>query len=180
MVGVLFYIGLGVFQFNFVVFLKDVYHWSPAFIGGMLTLVGVCDIVTRALLLPWLLKLSKEESIGIAGLIGLAIGLGCVVASLYFHSVVIVSLATIGIISGTGLFEPIYNGTLSQSIDEAKQGKLQGVNQSLQSANNVLVPLGAAAIYYYSPSVLYAAASVVILLAVLMYTNIWAERMRMQ
>jgi len=64
--GVLFYTGLGIFQFNFIIFLKDIYKWGPLFIGTLLTLVGVCEIISRALLLPWLLKYFNERSIGIA------------------------------------------------------------------------------------------------------------------
>jgi len=169
--GTLFYIGLSIFQFNFIIFLKDVYKWSPVFIGSMLTFVGICDIITRALLLPWLLKHFNERSIGITGLIGLAIGLGLIAVSVLIPSAIIVLLAVIGVISSEGLFEPTYNGKLSKSVDENKQGKLQGVNQSLQSANNMLIPLGAAAIYFYSPSILYATATFIILIAIILYAR---------
>jgi DHA1 family tetracycline resistance protein-like MFS transporter len=87
------------------------------------------------------------------------------------HSTVLISLAVICIISGEGLFDPTYNGKLSQSVEESKQGKLQGVNQSLQSAINVFIPLLAAAIYYYSPSVLYATAAFIVLMAAMMYAK---------
>jgi MFS transporter, DHA1 family, tetracycline resistance protein len=169
--GILFYTGLGIFQFNFIIYLKDIYKWGPAFIGSMLTLVGICEIISRALLLPWLLKHFNERSIGKVGLIGFGAGLGFILAGIYIHSVIVISLAVIFIISGEGLFDPTYNGKLSQSIDESKQGKLQGVNQSLQSANNMLIPLGAAAIYFYSPSMLYATATFIVLMAVIMYTK---------
>jgi DHA1 family tetracycline resistance protein-like MFS transporter len=169
--GVLFYVGLSIFQFNFTLFLKDIYQWTPAFIGSILTLVGICDILTRAILLPWLLKHFNEKNIGITGLIILGVGLGLILTSIYIHSAVVVSLAVICIISGEGLFDPTYNGKLSQSVEESQQGKLQGVNQSLQSANNVLIPLGAAAIYYYSPSILYATAAFVVLVAAFMYSQ---------
>ncbi len=169
--GVLFYAALGIFQFNFTVFLKDVYQWGPEFIGILLTLVGICDIITRAVLLPRLLKRFNEKSIGIAGLTGLGIGLGLILASIYLHSVVLVSLAVIGIISGEGLFETTYTGKLSKSIGESKQGKLQGVNQSLQSANNMLVPLLAAAIYFYRPGILYATATGIVLAAIVVYAK---------
>lgn len=171
LLGVLFYAGLGIFQFNFIIFLKDIYKWGPAFIGTMLTIVGICDIITRALLLPWLLKRFNERSIGIAGLIGLAAGLGLIVAGSLVPSVMLISLAIIFIITGSGLFEPTYTGKLSGSVDETKQGKLQGVNQSLQSANNMLIPLIAAAIYFYSPGLLYAIAALIVVFAVMMYRN---------
>lgn len=169
--GVLFYAGLGIFQFNFIVFLKDMYKWGPAIIGGMLTIVGICDMLTRALVLPWLLKHFNERSIGIAGLTGLGTGLGLILLSIYVHSAIIICLSVVFIISGEGLFDPIYNGRLSQLVDESQQGKLQGVNQSLQSANNMLVPLVAAAIYFYSPGMLYAAAAFIVLAAVMLYAK---------
>lgn len=167
-VGILFYAGLSIFQFNFTIFLKDIYQWGPAFIGSILTLVGICEITSRALLLPWLLQHFNERSIGIVGLIALGIGLGLILTSIYIHSVIVISLAIIFIISGEGLFDPTYTGRLSQSVDESKQGKLQGVNQSLQSANNMFIPLGAAAIYFYSPGMLYTTAILIVLAAVIM------------
>jgi DHA1 family tetracycline resistance protein-like MFS transporter len=169
--GVMFYAGLSVFQFNFTLFLKDIYRWTPAFIGGILTFVGICDIITRAVLLPWLLKHFNEKGIGIAGLIIFGAGLGLILASIYIHSAVIVSLAVIAIISGEGLFDPTYNGKLSQSVEENNQGKLQGVNQSLQSANNVFIPLCAAAIYFYSPVILYATAAFIVVAAAVTYAK---------
>lgn len=173
--GVLFYMGIGIFQFNFTVFLKDVYQWGPLIIGTLLTLVGVCEIISRAVVLPWLLKHVTERNIALTGLLGLATGLAFIMASIHVHSVVIISLAVICIICGEGLFEPTYNGRLSQSVDESKQGKLQGVSQSLQSANNMLVPLFAAAIYFYSAGALYALAAGIVLLAVIGYARLVSQ-----
>jgi DHA1 family tetracycline resistance protein-like MFS transporter len=169
--GILFYAALGIFQFNFTLFLKDIYRWGPVYIGAILTLVGICEILSRALLLPWLLKHFSERSIGIAGLISIAAGMLFILASIYIQSVVVISLAVIFIISGEGLFDPVYTGKLSQSASESKQGKLQGVNQSLQSANNMLIPPGAAAIYFYSPDMLYATAAAIILAAAAIYAG---------
>jgi len=171
LLGVLFYAGLGIFQFNFILFLKDIYKWGPAFIGAMLTLIGICEIISRAFLLPWLLNRFDERSIGITGLIVIGSGLGLILTSIYLHSVVVISFAIIFIISGEGLFEPTYNGKLSKSVDETKQGKLQGVNQSLQSANNMLIPMIAALIYFYSPGMLYGTATLIIFIAFIIYAK---------
>lgn len=167
-IGVFFYTGLGIFQFNFTLFLKDIYHWAPTSIGSLLTLVGICEIVSRAVLLPWMLKHFNERNIAIFGLIILGLGLLLILTSAYIYSVVLISVAVICIISGEGLFDPIYIGRLSQSVDEFQQGKLLGINQSLQSVSNILVPLGAAAIYYYSPSLLYATAALIVFVVAIM------------
>ena len=169
--GIFFYISLGIFQFNFTIFLKDIYKWGPVFIGTMLTLVGICEIISRAVLLPWLLKRFNEKSIGIAGLIVFGIGLALIMSSVFLPSIIIISLAVIFIITGEGLFDPTYNARLSQSVDESNQGRLQGVNQSLQSANNMIMPLAAAAIYFYSPCILYATATFIVLVAIIIYAK---------
>lgn len=169
--GIFFYISLGIFQFNFTIFLKDIYKWGPVFIGTILTLVGICEIISRAVLLPCLLKRFNEKSIGIAGLIVFGIGLALIMSSVFLPSIIIISLAVIFIITGEGLFDPTYNARLSQSVDESNQGKLQGVNQSLQSANNMIMPLAAAAIYFYSPCILYATATFIVLVAIIIYAK---------
>jgi len=169
--GIFFYISLGIFQFNFTIFLKDIYKWGPVFIGTMLTLVGICEIISRAVLLPCLLKRFNEKSIGIAGLIVFGIGLALIMSSVFLPSIIIISLAVIFIITGEGLFDPTYNARLSQSVDESNQGKLQGVNQSLQSANNMIMPVAAAAIYFYSPCILYATATFIVLVAIIIYAK---------
>ena len=169
--GVLFYTGLGIFQFNFTLFLKDIYSWTPALIGSLLTLVGICDLAVRAVLLPALLKRFSRKRIGTAGLLLLGAGLALILSSMYVHTAIMIVLAVILIISGEGLFEPTYTGKLSETADETQQGKLQGVNQSMQSFTNILVPIGGGAIYYYSPGWLYTIAATLIFLAVFVYTK---------
>ena len=170
--GAFFYVSLGIYQFNFSIFLKDIYSWGPALIGGVITLIGACDIISRALMLPFLLKRFSERNIGITGLIGLGIGLALVLTSIFISSPVLIVLAVAFITLGEGLFDPSYNGRLSQSVDESSQGKLQGVNQSLQSVYRVLIPLGAAAIYFYSPGLLYAIATLIVIGALVMFAKL--------
>jgi DHA1 family tetracycline resistance protein-like MFS transporter len=174
--GALFFSGLEIFQFNFTIFLKDLFKWGPAYIGALLTLAGACDILSRALLLPYLLRRFNERTTGMTGLVALAAGLALIVISALLSSVVLIVLAVICILGGEGLFDPIYNSRLSQSVDERNQGKLQGVNQSLQSCTRVLVPLGAATVYYYSPGTLYIIAGLIIILSIIIYEKSVSHR----
>ena len=171
-VGGFFYVGLGIYQFNFSIFLKDIFSWGPALIGYLFTLIGACDIISRAVLLPRLLKKFSERNIAIVGLFGLALGLGIIILSIYISSPVLIIAAVMSITLGEGLFDPSYNGRLSQSVDESSQGKLQGVNQSLQSAYRVLVPLVAAAIYSFSPGILYGVATCVMSGSLILFSKL--------
>lgn len=170
--GAFFYIGLSVYQFNMSIFMKDVFLWGPALIGGLIALIGACDIVSRAFLLPQLLKKFNERVIGIAGLCGLILGFVLIFISAYITSTLLIIAAVISITIGEGLFDPSYNARLSSSVDESKQGQLQGTNQSLQSAYRVMVPLAAAAIYTYSHSAIFGIAALLMAWALVMFIKL--------
>lgn len=170
--GAFFYIGLNIWQFNASIFWKDVYRWGPSFIGGMFVLVGICDILSRVLILPQLLKKWNEQTVGIIGLCGLATGLGLLFVSAYIQSVFLIIGAVGCIVLGEGLFDPSYNARLSLSVDESKQGLLQGTNQSLQALYHVLVPLGAAAVYSYSRGAVFGIAAVFMVCGLVLFMKL--------
>lgn len=128
------------------------------------------------MLLPLLLKKFSERAVGIAGLGGFTVGLALLIVSIFAHSVVWVALAVVAITLGEGLFDPAFSGRLSQSVDEASQGKLQGVNQSLKSADQILVPLGATALYLFSPAALYGVATLLAVAALVLFSRLVAPR----
>jgi DHA1 family tetracycline resistance protein-like MFS transporter len=170
--GAFFYVGLSLYQFNASVFLKDVFSWGPGFIGGILTLIGICDIVARVIVLPQVLKKFSEHSIGIVGLCGMIIGLSLIFVSAFQASTALFITAVIFIALGEGLFDPSFNSRLSQSVSEDKQGQLQGANQSLQAAYHVIVPLISAAIYIYSHSALFAIAAFLLVWALVLFIKL--------
>lgn len=170
--GAFFYVGLGIWQFNASIFLKDVFLWGPSFIGGLFILVGICDILSRVVALPQMLKYFSEKVVGTIGLFGLALGLGFLFMSAFIHSIILIILAVACIVLGEGLFDPTYNAQLSQSVDESKQGLLQGTSQSLQALYHVIVPLGAAAIYTYSHGAVFAVATVVMCVGLILFTKL--------
>jgi len=170
--GAFFYVGLNIWQFNASIFLKDVYNWGPSFIGGMFVLVGICDILSRVIVLPQLLKRLPEQTVGSIGLCGLSLGLGLLFLSAYIQSIYLIIGAVSCIVLGEGLFDPSYNSRLSLSVDESKQGLLQGINQSLQALYHVIVPLGAAAIYTYSHGAVFGIATVLMLCGLLAFVKL--------
>ncbi len=170
--GAFFYVGLGIWQFNASIFLKDVFLWGPALIGAMFVLIGICDILSRVILLPQMLKRWSEQTVGIIGLIGLAVGLGLIFLSGYVHSIVLIGAAVAFIVLGEGLFDPSYNARLSLSVEENKQGLLQGTSQSLQALYRVIVPLGAAAIYSYSHGAVFGIAAVLMITGLIIFMRL--------
>jgi MFS transporter, DHA1 family, tetracycline resistance protein len=152
--GAYFFIALLFYQSNISVYLKDVFDWGPARIGVLFALIGLCDIVSRAILLPKLLIFS-EKSIIFGGLILMIIGFASIVISGYLGIASLLWISIMFITVGEGLFDPSYNNMLSRSVNENKQGKLQGVNQGLHSSYEMLAPFAAGFIYLYSPLAIY-------------------------
>jgi len=170
-IGFFFFVGLILYQMNLSIFLKDVFTWGPGAIGGLLSLIGVCDIVSRTIVLPQLLKKFSVRSIGTFGLSMLAFGLALVCLSAYVVSIPLLLAAVICITLGEGFFDPPYNTLLSTSVDDSKQGLLQGVNQSLQSGYRAVVPLVAGGIYFFSHSLVYAIASFLVICAIVLFSK---------
>ncbi|STZ49442.1 Tetracycline resistance protein, class C [Myroides odoratimimus] len=170
-IGVLFYITITVFQFNMTLFLKDIYSLNTLYIGILLAIVGIIEILSRGILLPWLIKIYPQKRVTIIGLITLALGFTCIVCSIYVYSLALISIAVILIILGEGLFEPTYLTNLSEQTSENDQGKIQGVNQSLQSLINIAIPILASSIYFYSASLLYISAIAILIIALLLFNR---------
>ena len=170
--GAFFYIVLNIWQFNASIFLKDVFLWGPSFIGGVFVLVGICDILSRVVVLPRLLKVWNERNVGIIGLCGLALGLGLLLLSAYAHSMAIIIAAVACIVLGEGLFDPSYNARLSLSVGESVQGQLQGTNQGLQALYHVIVPLGAAGIYTYSHGAVFGIAALLMVCGLVLFSKL--------
>lgn len=170
--GAFFYLSLGIWQFNTSIYLKDIFKWGPRLIGGVFVLVGICDILSRVLLLPFLLKRWSEKTVGITGLVGLSLGLTFLFASFYIHSIYLIAAAVMCIVLGEGLFDPSYNARLSTSIDDNQQGLLQGVNQSLQALYRVIVPIGAAMVYTYNQGLVYGIASILMIFGLILFRRL--------
>lgn len=166
--GSYFFIALLFYQSNISVFVKDIFAWGPAQIGAMFALIGLCDIASRAILLPKLL-IFPGRAVVIAGLLLMLLGFSSLVLSGYLGGVGLLYIS-IGLITiGEGLFDPSYNTMLSHSVSENKQGQLQGVNQSLHSVYEIFVPFVTGVIYLYSPIAVYIIATMLILITLLYF-----------
>lgn len=173
--GAFFFIGLIIWQFNTSVYLKDELHWNTSFIGAVFMTVGICDILSRVVLLPLLLKKWSEKTLGAVGLLGLCLGLACLFVSSYFPSGYLIFTAVVLIVIGEGLFDPSYNSQLSNSVSDTKQGLLQGTNHSLQALYRVIIPIGAATIYTCNHGVIFALASFILLIGLALYLRVKHE-----
>jgi DHA1 family tetracycline resistance protein-like MFS transporter len=160
--GASFFIALLFYQSNIPVYLKDVFAWGPTQIGALFVLIGLCDIISRAILLPKLLVFS-EKSIIFGGLILMIMGFVFLTLSGYLGMSSLLWMSIVLITVGEGLFDPSYNNMLSKSVSENKQGQLQGVNQGLHSSYEIFGPFVAGLIYLYNPLAIYTIAALLMI-----------------
>ncbi len=166
--GSYFFIALLFYQSNIPVFVKDIFAWGPAQIGALFALIGICDIASRAILLPKLLMFPGRIII-IAGLLLMLLGFSSLVLGGYLGMAGLLYIS-IGLITvGEGLFDPCYNTMLSHSVSENKQGQLQGVNQGLHSLYEIFAPFAAGVIYLYNPIAVYIITTMLILITLLYF-----------
>lgn len=166
--GAFFFIALLFYQSNIPVYLKDVFAWGPAQIGVLFALIGLCDIFSRAILLPKLL-IFPEKSIIIGGLTLMITGFASIVLSGYLEMANLLWISIVLITVGEGLFDPSYNNMLSHSVSENKQGQLQGVNQGLHSSYEIFGPFAAGLIYLYNPLAIYVLATLLMMATLLCF-----------
>ncbi|AXI04131.1 MFS transporter [Aquirhabdus parva] len=176
LMGLLFGSAMFLYQSNITVFLKDIYLLGPAGIGVILTLIGVCDILSRAILLPRLIKIWTEVIVGRIGLTLTIVGFGLVALCAFETYLPLVYGAVVCITIGEGLFEPTLNSMLSTAVSEDQQGKLQGANQSFLSLSRAITPLIAGGIYVYSQSAVYALSAFLMACALILFSRLATVR----
>ena len=169
-IGLLFFIPLIGYQGTISVYAKDILHFGPAGIGAVLFTVGVFDIVSQGFLTAKLIPIVGEKRLTEIGLAVTALGF-CLLAGLVFMQANIISdiylfIAVSITIIGDGLFEPSYSGLLSNTVDNTKQGQIQGANQSMQSFSRVLGPLAAAGLYTLSKPSPYIVGAVIFIITI--------------
>jgi len=166
--GTFFVIGLCLYQSNIAVFVKNIFNWNPAHVGALFALVGLCDIISRAFLLPRLINF-PEKTVGSGGLLLMIAGFSFIAFSVYYNAVILLWTAVIFITIGEGLFDPHYNNMLSHSVSDNKQGQLQGVNQSIQSLLYAIFPAVSGIIYLYHPTAVYIVAAFLMVVTLLYF-----------
>ncbi len=163
--GSVFAIGLCLYQSNIAVFVKNIFMWNPSQIGILFSLIGVCDIISRAILFPKLLNKLTEKNIGLSGLLLMSVGFLFVIMSYHYKAANLLWYAIVFITIGEGLFDPCYNNLLSHSVGDHQQGLLQGVNQSIQSLLYTIIPAASGIIYLYTPVATYVIAAILMVVA---------------
>ncbi len=137
----LIWIPNGSLQAIFSQFSIDTFHWKPATIGLMFSIIGLQDILSQGLIMPKLLMKRKDSQIAIIGMSSEVIGYCFIGASALFsyYPFIIIGMFIFGF--GDSIFGPSFNGMLSKSVGSTEQGRIQGGSQSIQALARIIGPI---------------------------------------
>lgn len=143
----LLWIPNGALQAVFSQFTIDTFHWEPAIIGLMFSIMGVQDILSQGFIMPRLLLKLSDAQIAILGMISEIMGYSLVAASALFsfYPFFIAGMFIFGF--GDSIFGPSFNGMVSKSVDSSEQGRVQGGSQSIQALARIIGPITGGQIY---------------------------------
>lgn len=143
----LLWIPNGALQAVFSQFTIDTFHWEPAIIGLMFSIMGVQDILSQGFIMPRLLLKLSDAQIAILGMLSEIMGYSLIAASALFsfHPFFIAGMFIFGF--GDSIFGPSFNGMVSKSVDSSEQGRVQGGSQSIQALARIIGPITGGQIY---------------------------------
>ena len=168
-IGITILIGflMAVAQFSMIIgfqtFNVDVLQLSPLYIGLFFTAFGVVGIIMQLVGLPWLLKTVKIKPLILVG--SLSITSVSLFAAGFTHT--LIPFAACLLLYGlfNALRDPMLNSIISENISVDEQGHILGVNQSYLSIGQIIGPLIAGSISFYSINYIFIAAAVFIFIA---------------
>lgn len=145
--GFLLWIPSGSLQAVFSQFTLDTFHWEPALIGLLFSIMGIQDLFSQAFIMPQLLLRIKDLQITILGMVSEIAGYALIAASAVFsfYPLLIAGMFIYGF--GDSIFGPSFNGIVSKSADSREQGRVQGGSQSVQSLAKMIGPVIGGQIY---------------------------------
>lgn len=141
LVSVLLLLPFAMVQTTLALLARDTLGWGPAQVSQLFIMVGILDIVSQGVLLPFLLRALKEKGVALLGLIlGLVGLLVYALLALTPHALLLyLGVALIAI--GEGMFTATSAAMVSRATPEEAQGSVQGSFQSFGSLAQVAGPL---------------------------------------
>jgi len=113
--------------------------------GIMLAYLGVCSIVTQAVIVRRMLKTQSETSVLSKGLISATIGFA-IVGIAPNVTVLAIGLGLLAV--GAGLVNPSTSGLISLYSADHEQGRVLGIFRSLGSLARAITPVAAGLVFW--------------------------------
>ncbi len=162
--NLLFTLAFTAMEALFPLFSQHIFRWGATQNGYLFTYIGCIVIIMQGGLVGRLVKRWNEQSVLLAGLGLLALGL----ILLAFSNQLALLLLSVGLLSiGDGAVTPTLSTLLSFSSTQETQGATLGLAQGVAGLGRSVGPLVAGAAYILAPGTPFIAGGILVLLALL-------------
>lgn len=127
-----------------VLFIIDRFELSQAQLGAFLLFVGTFLIFNQSVMVPRFVKKFGDLKTFMIGI--LLLGVGFIIIILTDNLILYTALYYV-LNLGLSLVLPTSKSLLSAAVSEKNQGEVMGIDESLRSASNAVIPIGMGALY---------------------------------
>lgn len=140
-VSMLFMLPFAMMQATNALLARDTLRWGPAQISTMFMIVGLLDIVSQGILLPFLLRVFKEKRVALLGLTLGLLGLCCYALLAVTPHPALLYVGIIMFAVGEGMFTATSAAMVSSTTPADAQGSVQGSFQAFGSLAQMVGPV---------------------------------------
>jgi DHA1 family tetracycline resistance protein-like MFS transporter len=186
LVGFVYAVGFSLMESALSLFVEHVF--VPAGIAGtdagnrmaaqlsmqVLVTVGVTAVVVQGGLIRPIRKLLDEKAMLVGGALLIVVAFAINAALPLFHGVPVAAMYPIMVVLslGSGLYTTTASSLLSRSVDDARQGSVLGVGQSMSSLGRILGPAVAGTLLEVWPGLPFAVGAVLLAVAAAVATTV--------
>jgi len=145
LIGFTFALAFCAMEFSLTFLGADRFGFTAKQNGIMLAYLGVCSIVTQAVIVRRMLKTQSETSVLSKGLISATIGFA-IVGIAPNVTVLAIGLGLLAV--GAGLVNPSTSGLISLYSADHEQGRVLGIFRSLGSLARAITPVAAGLVFW--------------------------------
>lgn len=156
-------------QSNFSLLTLVRFGWGPQENAALFVLIGVVSAITQAMIVRKLVKVYRDQSIVIAGLIIQSVAY---LGSAFAPTSLLIYLSCVFISFGVGITQPTLQGVVSNGVSDQEQGMMLGITQSVTALTRIVGPLWAGfAFDWIGPGAPYWSGAIMIVIAAVLVIN---------
>jgi MFS family permease len=141
--------GFFLFISNFGLFAETQFHVEAEQVGFYLAWIGIVRVIIQTFFITRILRALGEERMLITGIAAMLISMVSIALSANY---LFVFVPLLFLSYGTGVSRPIFTSTLTNSVTTKETATILGVNNSLSSVAQIIVPIAGGFIIQHLPS----------------------------
>lgn len=142
-------VGFFLFISNFSLFAETQFHVDAEQVSFYMAWIGIVRVVIQTFFITRILQVLGEEHTLITGIVAMLVSMVSLALSADY---LLVFIPLLLLSYGTGVSRPIFMSTLTNSVTTTETATILGVNNSLSSIAQIIIPIAGGVIIQHLPS----------------------------